>query len=184
MNPSTSDLVIAIDSAPGRDVVLLPNNSNVVLAAEQAGRLASKPTEIVPTKSLQAGLAAMVAFDPGRSAGDNANEMRDVLDGVATGEITIASRDARLNGVAVREGEFLGLVGDEPVASGSDFDNVANAVVDRLLAEPRGVMTLLTGEDEPDVDTLLARVRDGHPDLEVDVQRGGQPHYPLLLSAE
>jgi hypothetical protein len=126
----------------------------------------------------------MVAFDPDRPCVDNAEEMRQVLHSLATGEVTIASRDAQLNGVPVREGEFLGLVADEAVAGGTDFDEVAAAVADRLLAEPRGVLTLLTGEDEPKLDALLARLHERHPDLEVDVQRGGQPHYPLLLSAE
>jgi hypothetical protein len=184
MNPSTAELVAAIDAAPGKAVLVLPNNANVLLAAEQAARLASKEVAVVRTDTLQSGLAAMVAFDPDRPCVDNAEEMRQVLHSLATGEVTIASRDAQLNGVPVREGEFLGLVADEAVAGGTDFDEVAAAVADRLLAEPRGVLTLLTGEDEPKLDALLARLHERHPDLEVDVQRGGQPHYPLLLSAE
>jgi DAK2 domain fusion protein YloV len=184
MNPSTAKLVAAIESAPGAEVLVLPNNSNVVLAAEQAARLTSKPAQVLATDSLQGGLAAMVAFDPDRTADHNAAEMRESLETVATGEVTIASRDAKLNGIAVREGEFLGLVADEAVAGGADFDEVAGAVAERLLAEPRGVLTLLTGEDQPQLDQLVARLRDDHPDLEVDIQDGGQPHYPLLLSAE
>jgi uncharacterized protein len=184
MNPSTAELVEAIDAAPGKAVLILPNNSNVLLAAEQAARLASKSVVVVRTDTLQSGLAAMVAFDPDRTPVDNAEEMRQVLVSLATGEVTIASRDAQLNGVAVRQGEFLGLVEDEAVAGGSDFDEVAGAVADRLLAEPRGILTLLTGQDEPPLDALLARLQERHPELEVDVQRGGQPHYPLLLSAE
>jgi uncharacterized protein len=184
MNPSTAELVAAIEASPGKGVLVLPNNSNVLLAAEQAARLAGKEVAVVATDTLQSGLAAMVAFDPDRPAGENADEMRQILDSLATGEVTIASRDAQLNGIAVREGEFLGLVEDEAVAVGSDFDEVAAAVADRLLAEPRGVLTLLTGADEPQLDALLERLHDRHPELEVDVQQGGQPHYPLLLSAE
>ena len=184
MNPSTAELVAAIEAAPGKGVLVLPNNSNVVLAAEQAARLAAKEVAVVPTDSIQSGLAAMVAFDPARLPGENAREMEEILESLATGEVTIASRDAQLNGVAVREGEFLGLVDDEAVAVGSDFDEVAAAVADRLLAEPRGVLTLLTGEEEPQLDALLERLHAAHPELEVDVQQGGQPHYPLLLSAE
>jgi uncharacterized protein len=103
---------------------------------------------------------------------------------VATGEVTIASRDVEMNGLAVRKGAWLGLAEGEAVAGGADFDDVAAAVVERLLAEPRGVMTLLTGADEPNMDGLLERIAERHPDLEVEVQAGGQPHYPLLLSAE
>jgi dihydroxyacetone kinase-like predicted kinase len=110
--------------------------------------------------------------------------MREVLATVATGEVTIASRDADLDGISVREGAYLGLAGGEAVAGGASFDEVAAAVVDRLLEQPRGVLTLLTGDQEPDLTLLLDRLRADHPEVEVDVQRGGQPHYPLLVGAE
>jgi dihydroxyacetone kinase-like predicted kinase len=184
MNPSTQDLLAAIEAAAAPEVVLLPNNSNVLLAAEQAAQHAQKPVEVVAAASIPAGLAAMVAFDPALAAAENASAMRAVLAAVATGEVTVASRDVETNGLAIRKGAYLGLAGGEPVAGGADFAEVADAVVERLLAEPRDVLTLLTGADDPDVEPLLERVRERHPELEVDVQKGGQPHYPLLLSAE
>jgi fatty acid kinase len=184
MNPSTAALVAAIEAAPGDGVILLPNNSNVILAAEQAAQHAGKPAEVVAADSLPAGLAAMVAFDPERDAAGNAAEMREILAGVATGEVTIASRDVELNGISIREGAYLGLADGDPVTGGADFDEVALAVVERLLAEPRGVLTLLTGKDEPDLTPLLERLAAEHPDVELDIQQGGQPHYPLLLGAE
>jgi dihydroxyacetone kinase-like predicted kinase len=103
---------------------------------------------------------------------------------VATGEVTVASRDVELNGVAVRKGAWLGLADGSAVASSPDFDEVAAAVADRLLADGREVLTLLTGADEPDLERLLERLQERHPEVELDVQPGGQPHYPLLLSAE
>jgi uncharacterized protein len=184
MNPSTAELVDAIESTPAAEVVLLPNNSNVILSAEQAAGLAGKPVAVVTTDSLPAGLAAMLAFDPERSAAENAAAMNEVVKDVKTGEVTIASRDVEMNGLSVRKGAWLGLAGGEAVAGGPDFDEVAAAVAERLLEEPRDVMTLLTGADEPRLDGLLERIRERHPDLELDVQAGGQPHYPLLLSAE
>ncbi len=184
MNPSTAELVAAIETAPGAEVIVLPNNSNVILAAEQAVAHAEKRAEVVATDSLPAGLAAMVVFDPDRDAADNAADMREVLATVATGEVTVASRDVEMNGLAIRQGAYLGLADGEAVAGGADFDEVAGAVVERLLAEPRGVLTLLTGEDEPDLAPLLERVGADHPDVELEVQQGGQPHYPLLLGAE
>jgi DAK2 domain fusion protein YloV len=184
MNPATSDLVAAIETTNADEVVVLPNNSNVILSAEQATGLSSKRVEVVATDSIPAGLAAMLGFSPDRPASDNAAEMRELLAGVMTGEVTIASRDVEMNGLAVRKGAWLGLAAGEAVAGGPDFDDVAAAVVERLLVEPRGVMTLLTGAEEPDLDGLLARIAERHPDLEVEVQAGGQPHYPLLLSAE
>ena len=184
MNPSTAELVDAIEGMPAAEVVLLPNNSNVILSAEQATGLVDKPVTVVATDSLPAGLAAMVAFDPERSAAENAAAMKEVVDHVTTGEVTIASRDVELNGLAVRKGAWLGLAGGTAVAGGPDFDDVAAAVAEHLLEEPRDVMTLLTGADEPQLDGLLRRIQDAHPQLELDVQAGGQPHYPLLLSAE
>ena len=184
MNPSTAELVAAVDETDAVEAILLPNNSNVILSAEQAAGLATKPVVVVPTDSIPAGLAALVSFLPERSAADNAREMSEVLEGVVTGEVTIASRDADLNGVAVRKGRWLGLAGGEAVAVGDEFEDVAAKVTETLLAEPRMMLTLLTGADAPDLDGLLNRIREGHPDLELDVQTGGQPHYPLLLSAE
>jgi DAK2 domain fusion protein YloV len=184
MNPSTAELVEAIESTPAAEVVLLPNNSNVILSAEQAAGLVGKPVTVVPTDSLPAGLAAMLAFDPERPAAENAEAMNEVVGGVKTGEVTIASRDVELNGLSVRKGAWLGLAGGEAVAGGPDFDDVAAAVAERLLEEPRDVMTLLTGADEPDLKGLVQRIQAAHPRLELDVQSGGQPHYPLLLSAE
>jgi dihydroxyacetone kinase-like predicted kinase len=110
--------------------------------------------------------------------------MAEVLGGVVTGEVTLASRDAELNGVSVAKGRWLGLAGGQAVAVGDEFDEVAEKVAQSLLAEPRMLLTLLTGAGAPDLDALLGRIRERHPELELEVQAGGQPHYPLLLSAE
>ena len=116
MNPSTADLLAAIEASSADEVVLLPNNSNVVMSAEQAARVAGKAVQVVPTSSIPAGFAALVAFHNERSAEENATAMREALAGVVTGEIAVASRAASANGVAVREGES-GLVDGDAVAA-------------------------------------------------------------------
>jgi dihydroxyacetone kinase-like predicted kinase len=185
MNPSTSDLLTAVETLGADEAILLPNNSNVLLAAEQAAHHAAQPVAVVPSDSIPAGLAAMVAFDGSRSAAENAAEMAEDAASVATGAVTRASRDVSMNGVAIRKGEWVGLVGGEPVAGGASFEDVAATVVERLLGDgSRELLTLLTGTDAQPLDVLLARIAAGHPSIEVDVQEGGQPHYPLLLSAE
>jgi DAK2 domain fusion protein YloV len=184
MNPSTAEILAAIEAAPGTEAVVLPNNKNVIMSAEQAADHASKTVRVLPTVSLPGGLAAIVAFDPSRTAVENLREMGDVLREVATGAVTVASRDVQMNGLEIRKGAFLGLVDGEAVAGGDGFDEVAAAVVERLLAEPRGVLTLLTGEEAPVLNGVLSRVAIEHPDIELEVHEGGQPHYPLLLSAE
>ena len=184
MNPSTSDLLDAIERSNAAEAVVLPNNGNVIMAAEQAAANAGRVVRVVPTRSIQAGLAALVSFDPTASADANAAAMQETLDGVVTGAVTIASRDVQLDGIAVEAGKWLGLAEGEAVAGGETFDDTARAVLASLLSEPRGVLTLLTGEDAPALDRLIAQVRATHPDLELDVHDGGQPHYPLLLAAE
>jgi DAK2 domain fusion protein YloV len=184
MNPATSDLVAALESAPTDDVVLLPNNKNVIMAAEQAADHSSKHVRVVPTTSLQAGLAALVAFDETVGADENGDAIQDALGDVATGAVTIASRDLHLDGLEVRMGAWLGLAEGEPVAGGDTFDEVVRAVLARLMAEPRGLLTLLTGDEAPELDALLAELAVAYPELELEVHEGGQPHYPLLLAAE
>lgn len=184
MNPSTEDLLQAIERTRAQEVVVLANNDNVVLAARQASRLAQVPVQVVPSSSLQGGLGSMLAYDPAADAETNAAAMQEAASDVATGAITIASREVNVDGLDIERGAYLGLADGEPIAGGTSFDTVANAVVDRLLGEPRDVMTFITGKEEPELGPLLARVAERHPDLELEVHPGGQPHYPLLLSAE
>ena len=184
MNPSSGAILQAIEAVPAAEVIVLPNNGNVIMSAEQAAEHASKPAHVLPTRSLQAGLAALVAFDSSRAADENAAEMGIAIGQVATGAVTIASRDVELDGVAVREGAWLGIADGTAVAGGEQFDEVARVVVDRLLSEPRDVLTLLTGEEPPPLESLLIAIGERHPNIELDVHEGGQPHYPLLLAAE
>jgi len=184
MNPSTEELLDAIESTGAAEAVVLANNDNVVLAARQAARLAERPVTVVPTGSLQAGLGAMLAYDPAADAETNAAAMEDLASGVATGAVTIASRAVSVDGLDVERGAYLGLADGEPVAGGTSFDIVASSVVETLLGEPRDVLTFITGADEPELGPVLAQVAERHPELELEVHPGGQPHYPLLLSAE
>ena len=110
--------------------------------------------------------------------------MRETVAAVAAGEVTRASRDVDLNGVEIRDGEWLGLADGDPVAGGDDFVDVTLTVIEHLLREPRSLLTLLTGAEPPPLDGLLERIAAAHPDVEVEVHDGGQPHYPLLLGAE
>ena len=184
MNPATSDIVAAIEAVPAEEVVVLPNNKNVVLAAEQAATASEKAVHVVPTRSLQAGLGAMVSFEGSRPGEENATEMEEAAAGVRAGAVTRASRTTSLGGLAIEQGEFLGLVDEEPVASGPALEPVARDVVERLLGEATDVLTVLAGEEAEGVEELVEALRDAHPELEIEVHEGGQPHYALLFSAE
>jgi DAK2 domain fusion protein YloV len=184
MNPSTAQLVAAVEAAATDEVVLLPNNSNVIMSAEQAAQIASKTVHVVPSASIPSGLSALVRFDGSRGAAENAGEMRAALHEVTTGEVTIASRDAQLDGLPVSKGAYLGLADGKAVAAGASFEQVVARVVERLLEQHPGVLTLLVGEGAPPLEQIVSAIGERHPDVEVEVQEGGQPHYPLLLSAE
>jgi uncharacterized protein len=184
MNPSTDDLLGAVEKVEAAEAVLLPNNKNVLMAAEQAAQGAGKTVRVVPTQTLQAGLGALVAFDASRSADENASEMEEAANAVRSGAVAKASRSATLGGLEVEQGHFLGLADGDPVTSGPTLEPVALEVVGRLLGEATDVLTILVGEGAPSTDELVAEVREAHPDLEVEVHEGGQPHYPLLFAAE
>jgi DAK2 domain fusion protein YloV len=184
MNPSAAELVAAIDRVRADSVLVLPNNSNVILAAEQAADLSTKDVRVIRTDSIPAGLAAMVSFDTSQGVDTNAAAMQEAVDAVVTGAVTVASKDAQLNGLAIQKGNYLGLAEGEPVAQGESFDDVARGMLDALLAEPRGYVTLLKGADGPDLTDVLSELEARHPEIELEVHEGGQPHYALLVSAE
>jgi DAK2 domain fusion protein YloV len=184
MNPPTADLVAAIESLAAEEAVLLPNNKNVVLAAEQAVAAAVRPARLVATLSVPGGLGAMVAFDPERGADENADAMAAAARGVRTGSVTRASRDATVGELAVSEGQFLGLLEDKPVTAGPVLQPVARDVLERLLDAGADVLTILHGEGAEGLDDLVSFVGEEHPELEIEVHDGGQPHYALLFGAE
>ena len=184
MNPSTADLLAAVDALPEQGVVLLPNSKNVVLAAEQAAGQSGKDVRVIPTRSLQAGLGALVAFDVARPLDDNVSEMEEAAAAVRAGSVARASRAAKVGDVDVAEGEFLGLVEGEPVASGKALEPVATDVVVRLVGDGADILTVLLGDGAGEFDGVVDAIRAVHPSLEVEVHEGGQPHYPLLFAVE
>ena len=184
MNPSTADLLAAVDALGEHGVVLLPNSKNVVLAAEQAAEESAKDVRVIPTGSMQAGLGALVAFDAARSLDENVPEMEEAAAAVRAGAVARASRDATIGDVDVAEGEFLGLVDGRPVASGNALRPVATDVVARLVGDGADVLTVLLGDGAAESDGVVDAIRTAHPELEVEVHEGGQPHYPLLFAVE
>lgn len=186
MNPSTEDLMRAIERATTPAVIVLPNNGNVVMTAEQTVGLSDREVFVVPSRSIQAGLSAAVAFDKRKAGTVNAKNMRSVVESVATGEVTRAVRDSVVDGVRIQAGEFIGLIDDRVVVASAEIEVVIDDLADRLVSEDREVLTALLGDDENAGQAAAAveRLRDRFPAVEIDVHEGGQPFYPLLLSAE
>ncbi len=184
MNPSTAALVDAIEGVEEGDVVLLPNNKNVIMAAEQAADHSSKRVRVVPTTSLQAGLVALVAFDPALGAEENAAALAEALSELATGAVTVASRDVSLNGVDGSQRRVARAGGRRADRGRRD---VRRGRACRARESPgRAARTADAAHRRrrSSLDVLLEELATSHPDLELEVHQGGQPHYPLLLAAE
>ena len=184
MNPSTADIATAIEALGETQIVVLPNSKNVVLAAEAAAQAVDKEVRVVPTRTLQAGLSALVAFDPGQAVDENAAAMEEAAAAVRSGGVARASRSTTVGDLEVEQGQFLGLVEGEPVAAGPVLDAVAREVAERLLDGGAEVLTILLGDEATDADALAETIREAYPALEIEVHDGGQPHYPLLFGAE
>ncbi len=186
MNPSAEEIMNAVAAARAPAVLILPNNKNIVMAAEQVASLAEKPVAVLPTHSMQVGLSAMVGFDPENSLDENVAEMTGILEEVLSGEVTRAVRDSVVDDVQVREGAFIGLVEGRLVASGDDLYEVARDVTARLLVGDRELVTALIGEGDAadSAREAIERLREEFGDAEFEAHEGGQPLYPLLLAAE
>ena len=184
MNPSTAAIAAAVESVPETEVVVLPNSKNVVMAAEQAAESVAKDVRVVATPTMQAGLGALVAFDPQGSGEENAAAMEEAAAAVRSGSVARASRTATIGALEVEQGQFLGLVDGEPVTAGPALDPVAREVVERLVEGGSDVLTILLGDETGGAEQLVEGIRTAHPELEVEVHHGGQPHYPLLFAAE
>ena len=186
MNPSTEDLMRAVEKAAAPSVIILPNNGNVIMTADQTVGLAGREVFVVPSRSIQAGLSAAVVLDKRKSGSENVKEMRAALEGVATAEITRAVRDSLVDGVQVKAGDFIGLMDDKVVTAGPELERVVEDVVGRLLDGDRSLLTALIGDEEnaEQAEAILDKLRLAYPQVDFDLHDGGQPFYPVLLSAE
>jgi DAK2 domain fusion protein YloV len=186
MNPSTQDMLTAIESVPYEEVILLPNNRNVILAAKQVLGLTTMKVHVVETHSVPQGVAAVVAFRGDRPAPENVSAMKAEAERVQTIEVTHAVRDSRSNGLKVKKGDVIGLINEKLEFAGSDYAEVVNKALTKLGPEAYELVTVYRGKDASDdeLQKLESEIRSNHPGLEVEVQQGGQQHYPFILSVE
>ena len=186
MNPSTQDMLKAVESVPYQEVILLPNNANVVLAAQQVPELTKKKVHLLPTHTVPQGIAAVVAFNPARDAEANLAAMKGAHAQVQTIEVTHAVRDSRANGVAVKKGDVIALINDKLKHSGADYGSVVTLALKDIKPGDYELVTVYRGQGAGDKDlkVLTDAIGRDFPDLEVEVQDGGQQHYPFILSVE
>ena len=182
MNPSVGQILEGVTAVNTDHVIVLPNNANVRLAAENAADESTKDVRVIATASVPEGIVAAFEFDPANDIDANEAAMRDAVESLSVGEIVRASRDATVDGVTAAEGEFLAMLDGRAFAADGDVWVVLDALLDRFAADGRGFVQVLRGDDAPETGAIEARIEERG--LEPDVKWGGQPHYPLLLSAE
>ena len=187
LNPSTAELLAAVEAVNSDQVVVLPNNKNIIPVAEQLDALTTKSVRVVPTTSMPAALAALVVYDPEADVDVNREEMTESAESVATGEITQAVRDSVSDSGPITAGDWIGLVrGDGIVSVSGSLDGAACALLDHLITPGREIVTVITGAEASasHTDVLLSWIAEHHADLQVEVHRGGQPLYPYLIGVE
>ncbi len=187
MNPSTQDLLDAIAEVPAENVFVLPNNKNIVLAANQAASLTKdKHVVVIPTKTVPQGIGAMVNFMPDLSVEENAAAMEEGIAAIATGQITYAVRDSQIDGFAIHEHDYMGIGDHGILADGTDLRETTLAMIDAMVDEESAIISIYYGEDvqEEDAAAIGAELEEKYPDVEVEVENGGQPIYYYVVSVE
>ena len=187
LNPSTAELLDAVEHMNSQQVIILPNNKNIIPVANQVNALTKKEVRVVPTCSMPEALAALVSYDPEADVDSNCEAMSDAAKSVATGEVTQAVRDTNTDAGAVKNGDWIGLVrGDGVVAIGNTMVVAATQLLDQLLSGSGELLTVITGNlaTARATEEIIAHMADKHPDVEVEVHAGGQPLYPFLFGVE
>lgn len=187
MNPSTEDILNAADRINADTVFVLPNNKNIILAAEQAAELVEgKKLIVIPTKTVPQGITAMINFEASRNAQENADTMTEALSTVATGQLTYAVRDTSIDGKEIHKDDIMGLSDSGLAAVGKSIDQTLLELVDAMMNEDAELITLYYGSDisEEDAENAAAKVEEKYPDIDVELQMGGQPIYYYIVSVE
>ncbi len=185
MNPAVDDILAAVNRAAAKHVYVLPNNSNVVLAAEQARALARVEVHVIPSANMPEGIAAVLAFDEEADSESNVSAMTEATKGVIAAEITHAVRSTRMNGFSVKEGDIIGICGKKIIAKNATVEAALMTTVKKI-APGKDTLTLYYGDkiSEHDADEAVSKLSEVFPELEIAAYNGGQPHYYYILSVE
>jgi hypothetical protein len=188
MNPSVRQILEAAEQTGGEDIIILPNNKNVVVAAEQAARVVSgnRRLHVVTTRSVPQGVAALLAFNPEESLEHNLAAMRAAMERVATVEVTRAVRDTAIGGLPVPAGQFIALADGRLSASGGTAEEALHCALTQIGPPDDAVVTLYwgSGSTRQQAEAVADKLERENPSIQVEVVYGGQPHYPYLASVE
>jgi hypothetical protein len=187
MNPSIEKILAAVEEQKSPNIIILPNNKNIILTAEQVRNLTNKKVYVVPTKSIPQGISALLAYDPNSGPEENIKRMSDSLKNVITGEVTFAARDSKWNGTAIKEGDMLGIMDGELVVIGNERQKVLEELVQKMAKKKQsGMLTFYYGEKvtQEEAEEIARKVAERYPDFEVEIYRGGQSLYYYIVSLE
>lgn len=187
MNPSTEDILEAAQKVNADHVFVLPNNKNIILAAQQAAELLEDKTlHVIPTRSVPQGIAAMISYMPGESAEANEEQMKESLDAIVSGSVTYAVRDTHMGDFAIKAQDILALLNDDICQVGQDLMETTQKLLDEMIGDETSIVTVYYGEEaaQQQAERLQAYIEEKYPEVEVEIQDGGQPLYYFLLSAE
>ena len=186
MNPSTEDIVKAIQEVNADKVIVLPNNKNIFMAADQAAEVADIPVAVVPSRTISQGLTAMLSFNDQASLEENKETMTEMLSSVVSGQVTHAIRDTSIDGVEIKEGDFLGMIDGKILISNPDITATALSTLEQMINEDTEIVTILAGDEGTveQANEFAEKLTEKHPDLEIEIHQGDQPVYPYLFSAE
>jgi DAK2 domain fusion protein YloV len=186
MNPSVQQILQAVESAPSYNVVVLPNNPNVLLAAGQVASLTRKKVDVVPSTTIPQGIAALLVVSQEAEPQANVDAMKNALDTVRSGEVTVAVRSMDVDGLTIEEGQTVAFLEGRPVVAGGPMPEVVLKLVSMMGVEQGGLVTIYYGAEAEDSEAggIAASLRAQFPDLEVEVVAGGQPHYNYIVSVE
>lgn len=186
MNPSTEDIVKAIESVRGENVIILPNNKNIIMAAQQAKEISDRNVYVVPSKTIPQGVAAMVSFQEDLEAEDNAESMTEVLEEVKTGEVTYAVRETEINDLVIKENDIMGISDGEIVKVGEDLAETTLELIDHMADDFSDIITVFYGEDveKEDAEILVEELENRYEDMDVELIEGKQSVYYYLISVE
>lgn len=186
MNPSIEDIEKAINEVPSDVVFIMPNNKNILLAADQAAKIVSKQTIIVPTTTVPQGIASIIAFNPESTTEENQKRMTDAISTVKSGSVTFSVRDSNLNDLNIKKGDVLGQDDDGLVCKGSDIEAVALELLERMMDEDSEIVTLFYGKDmkKKEAEALINKLEEKYPDCEFTAYNAGQPLYYYIISVE
>ncbi|AEJ26051.1 DAK2 domain-containing protein [Streptococcus equi subsp. zooepidemicus] len=186
MNPSTEDIVKAIEAVNAKQVIILPNNKNIFMAAQSAAEVVDIPAAVVETRTIPQGFTSLLAFDPSKALEDNVADMTASLSDVVSGSVTLAVRDTMIDGLDIHENDFLGMVDGSIVVSNPDMEATLKATFDHMIDEDSEIVTIFIGEEGSSevAQGLADYLEEKYEDIEVELHQGDQPVYPYLMSVE